>query len=148
MSKVILNISDTQSHHSGEEAVRMTVIGELMREQDNYILTYPDGEDGETRVRVTSGGTVEILKENAENSESFEMILEPSKAFSSYYETPYGKTDALIIPTMVDANMRDQAGSIELEYVIRVLGQQIIAQRSLTYAMDHNSYTGGNINEN
>ena len=133
MSKVILNISDTQSHHYDEEATRMTVIGELLREQDNYILKYPDGEDCETKIRVTPWGAVEVLKENAERSESHQMIFEESKVFSSYYDTPYGKTDALIFPTMVDAQMCENAGSIELEYVVRVLGQQIITQRSLTY---------------
>lgn len=143
MSKVILNISDTQSHHYDEEATRMTVIGELLREQDNYILKYPDGEDCETKIRVTPWGAVEVLKENSERSESYQMIFEESKVFSSFYDTPYGKTDALIFPTMVDAQMCENAGSIELEYVVRVLGQQIITQRSLTY----DSLTGEAVSE-
>jgi len=136
MSKVRLNIRGTQSYRNDEEFTQMTVIGELQRQEENYILTYPEGENYETTIRVTPYGAVEILKEDSENSEGYQMILEQSKTFSSYYETPFGRADALVFPTMVDAQMREQSGSIELEYVVRVLGQQIINQRSLTYSAE------------
>ena len=150
MSKVILNISGTQSYRQDEESTEMTVVGELLREEDNYILTYPDGADCETTICVTPHGAVEVSKESPGDDESYQMIFEQSKTFSSYYDTPFGKTDALIFPTLVDAQMCDNAGSIELEYVVRVLGQQIINQRSLTYARDNyqQTLTGENRNEN
>lgn len=136
MSKVRLDIRGTQSYHNDETATQMTVIAELMRKEDDYILTFPEGEDSETTISVTSGGRVQVLKENMDEDESYEMVLEESKVFSSYYRTPFGKADALIFPTMVDAQMCDKTGSIELEYIVRVLGQQIINQRSFTYAAE------------
>ena len=136
MSKVRLNIFGTQSHLDDDISTEMTVIGELERVEDQYILKFPEGPDSETIISVTPYGAVEIVREGAEAAESYQMVFERDKAFSTNYKTPLGQMDTLIFPTLVEADMKEDNGRIDLEYVVGVMGHQIINQRSFTYTVE------------
>ncbi|MBR4079502.1 MAG: DUF1934 domain-containing protein [Christensenellaceae bacterium] len=136
MSKVRLNILGTQSHLDDDVSTEMTVIGELERVEDRYILKIAEDMDSETIISVTPYGAVEIVREGAEASESYQMVFERDKAFSTNYQTPVGQMDTLIFPTLVEADMKEDAGRIDLEYVVGIMGHQIINQRSFTYTAE------------
>ena len=136
MSKVRLNILGTQSHLDDDVSTEMTVIGELERVDDRYILKFPEDTDSETVISVTPYGAVEIVREGAEAAESYQMVFERDTAFSTNYQTPMGQMDTLIFPTLVEADMKEDAGRIDLEYVVGIMGHQIINQRSFTYTAE------------
>jgi len=137
MSKVRLNIFGTQTHLDDDVSSEMTVIGELEQVEDQYVLKFPEGPDSETIISVTPYGAVEIVREGAEAAESYQMVFEKDKAFSTNYRTPLGQMDTLIFPTLVEADMRETKGRIDLEYVVGIMGHQIINQRSFTYTLEN-----------
>ena len=64
------------------------------------------------------------------------LVFEQAKPYVSAYATPFGILDVQIYPTLVNAKVCESAGQIALEYIVDMLGTQIVSRLDLRYGAD------------
>ena len=138
MGQVLLNIRGTQTQNGESEQVEFTTQGTLDKEQDRYILSYLDtqtlGEGSLVRTIISADAGSVVLQRQGELDT--QKVFEQSKTYTTAYETPFGKLDLFLFPTMVQTHLADEKGSIELEYVMSIAGTQIVNRLMVDYVAD------------
>lgn len=88
----IIKIVSMQSTENGNESGEMSVVGTVMHENDESIIEYiennPETGLENTKITVTDGSAVSIVREGAFSSE---MTVEKSRRHHTFYKTPYGE---------------------------------------------------------
>ncbi len=134
--EVLLNITGSRALFGEDDTVSMTAVGSLLSEADRYTLKYADerfgGPDAETEI-VVEDGAVSMLRGGEDSSELF---FRAGTTYSSFYDTPFGKLDMTVLPTVVRTEMGDKKGSIELEYIMSIAGSQIVNKLQLDYTVN------------
>lgn len=133
MNQVVLNIRGSQTLGDRQEKIEMTTQGTLERQENGVILTYEDAEsdafDCETAICV-DGDVVSMKKKGGFETH---FIFETSKTYSTIYTTPFGEMNITIFPTLVDSNIEDDKGRIDLEYVLSIGDAQMVNRLNLHY---------------
>lgn len=88
----IIKIVSMQSTENGNESGEMSVVGTVMHENGESIIEYiennPETGLENTKITVTDGSAVSIVREGAFSSE---MTVEKSRRHHTFYKTPYGE---------------------------------------------------------
>lgn len=145
-SEVLLNIKGTRELMGEDDTIMFTVAGLLTSGGDKYTLRYADerSEGAETEI-VVENGAVSMTRTG---EDSTEMFFRRNTPYSSFYNTPFGKLDMTVLPTMVQADMGTEKGKIELEYIMNIAGSQIVNKLQLSYKKDGSNAGKENFNEN
>lgn len=132
---VKLNIVGSQSKDGERDDVTLNVNGRLVSEDGIHTLTYTELDDEgsiDTEIRI-EGEVVTMIKSGATESN---MVFEKAKTYAAAYSTPFGNLDVSLFPTLVDTHVGEDAGRIELEYILSMGGEQYVNRVNLTYVAD------------
>lgn len=147
-SEVLLNIKGTRGSFGEDSTIFFTSDGILTEDAGKYTLKYSDehGVDGNTHTEITvENGAVSMKKSGVESSE---MYFRRNTPYASFYNTPFGKLDIMVFPTMVRTDMGLDNGRIELEYVMNIAGSQLVNKLQLSYKKPGETAGKDNLNEN
>lgn len=88
----IIKIVSMQSTENGTESGEMSVVGTISHENGESVLEYIENnvETGleNTRITITDGTTVSIVREGSFSSE---MTVEKNRRHHTFYKTPFGE---------------------------------------------------------
>ncbi len=139
---VTITIRSLQSRDGEKESMTQRVEGRLSREEENYILTYREGEDsglGRTRTTLRLEPGRATLTRSGELKAH--MVFQEGKPYTSLYETPYGKLSMTIHTRRLEGELKETGGSIYLVYQIQLGGADAGETRlRLTVNTKENSY--------
>ena len=97
------------------ERMQLSAAGTLTREQDMYVLRYQENlEDEERQVTLRMReGSVTI---ETEGSFSSLMLFETGRRFETFYQTPWGKLNMGVFPSLVETELALEKGRAHLIY--------------------------------
>lgn len=130
--EVLIDIKGTQVNEMGEEEViEFSTIGRYYVKEQNYYIVYE-----ETKMTEMDGTTTSIKTEknrvtlNRMGEVEHRQVFEASKLNESYYCTSVSKMLMGVIPSIVEVNLTDEGGSINLEYELEI-GREKISKNKL-----------------
>lgn len=128
MGDVLLHIAGSQSVDGNTSEMDFVTRGEIAKNGEQYIIKYCDGAD-DTVIDV-DGKTVTIRRPDTLLDR---LVLENRKQYCTQCITPFGNFGVSIYPTLVDTQLGEDKGRIELEYIMDVAGNQGVNRLNLSY---------------
>lgn len=119
---VLIEIVSTQDSHSNKGSVEMTTFGKLSREDDNYILSYAEGENSwltglRTTIKVEQDSRITMTRSGNYDSQ---MILEKGLRHICHYNTPYGDILFGFFAENIHSGLREDGGELSFKYTIDI----------------------------
>lgn len=128
MKEIIIKIEGTQNFGSSDsEKMELTTDGTIEKIENQTIITYEESEltgmEGTTtKIIINDNGIVELSRKGTTNSE---LVFEEGKKNISYYDTEAGAFSISVFASYVEANVEEEFGELEIEYVLEVDGRPI-----------------------
>lgn len=124
---VLINIVGKQTNECGEtDTQEFVTAGKFYRKDDAYYIIYNESEvtgmEGTTTSLKIQHGLVTL---NRMGKNEQKMIFQPGVQHKSQYGTPYGLMQIAVISSVVEVDLTDTGGSINLEYELEVENRKI-----------------------
>ena len=132
MKDITLKIRGMQYIFGENNDVDMTVAANIEKQDDKYIINYYDEDLYETIITVE--GNAVTLDRQCEDEAT--IIFEKAVPYMIAYKTPFGLLDINMYTTMVDADVHNSAGKIEIEYVMDLMGKQMVNKLYMSYSVN------------
>ncbi|MBQ9942398.1 MAG: DUF1934 domain-containing protein [Christensenellaceae bacterium] len=142
MNEILLNIRGCQMQGDETADLELTTQGVLTHEDGASILRYNDSDDADENVETIIAVKDDVVTMQKIGSVETQFVFERGKTFITAYRTPFGDLDVTLFPTLVDAKIGQQKGSIQLEYVMDIAGAQVVNRLNLSYCSDKNGSSG------
>ncbi len=117
MQKVLLTIKGTQFEDGVDEYIEFVTEGRLYKNVDGYRLEYDESEltgiEGVTTQLILEDGSVTLLRHGPIDTH---MVFSKNSVFESNLTTPFGAIKMSILALRVDSELKEQSGSLSLEY--------------------------------
>ncbi len=143
MGNITLKIKGTQFIFGNNDDVDLTVAASMQRDKEKYIFNYMDQELFETEITVEKNA-VTLSRVGEEDAQ---IVFEKAKPYTISFNTQFGTLGINMYTTMVEADVNDNSGKIEIEYLTDLMGEQMVSKLYMSYVAD-NTRQGGYINEN
>ncbi|PKM47953.1 MAG: DUF1934 domain-containing protein [Firmicutes bacterium HGW-Firmicutes-8] len=133
--EVIISVTGTQLNEYGEvDSQELITTGSYYLKNGAYFIIYSESE-----VTGMSGTTTFLKAEpdrvtlNRTGTSRQKQVFESGQRRRANYITPFGVMYVAVTPSIVEVNLTDAGGSINLEYVLEVENEKISANKlSLT----------------
>ena len=132
MKDITLNIKGTQYIFGDNNDVDMTVEANIEIENDKYIINYYD-EDLYKTIITVEGNAVTLDRQGEDEAQ---IIFEKATPYMISYSTPFGLLGINRYTTMVDADVNHKDGKIEIEYVMDMMGRQMVNKLYMSYSVN------------
>ena len=133
MEDITLTIRGKQFTFDDTGEIDMTVMASMNVENGKYIINYIDQDNCEMRVTVKDDA---VMMKRVGYNETH-MIFEKSKPYTISYNTSFGIMELSMFTTMVDTDVCDSAGKIEIEYLTDFMGEQVVNKLNISYVADN-----------
>lgn len=119
---VLIEIVSTQDSKENKGSVEMTTYGKLSREDDNYILTYAEGEESwlsgqRTVLKVEHDSRITMTRLGNYDSQ---MILEKGLRHLCHYNTPYGGILFGFFAQNITSGLCEDGGELTFKYTVDI----------------------------
>ena len=122
MKNAIIEVESKQS--IDEEGIKVVTPGNFYKEDGIFYAIYEEteisGMEGTITTIKIDGNKVLLNRKGNLNSE---MIFEQGQSSYVLYETPYGTLDMKITTDNIDGEIKENGGSLDLEYILEFPGQ-------------------------
>ena len=132
MKDITLNIKGTQYIFGDNNDVDMTVEANIEIENDKYIINYYD-EDLYKTIITVEGNAVTLDRQGEDEAQ---IVFEKAMPYMISYSTPVGLLGINMYTTMVDADVNHKDGKIEIEYVMDMMGRQMVNKLYMSYSVN------------
>lgn len=135
MNDTFFYIKSTRAYGEEVSEIEFATQGSVFCAEGKSILRYEEteliyNEKVETTIYV-EGDTI-VMERTGDMMANF--VFERSKIYSTIYKTPFGDLDMTLLPTVVDAQVEEEEGSLELEYVLNLAGEQTLNRLKICYS--------------
>lgn len=125
--EVIISVTGIQLNEYGEvDSQELITTGSYYLKNGAYFIIYSESE-----VTGMSGTTTFLKAEpdrvtlNRTGTSQQKQVFEPGRRHRANYITPFGVMYIAVTPSIVEVNLTDAGGSINLEYVLEVENEKI-----------------------
>lgn len=132
MKDITLNIRGSQHIFGDNSNVDMTVEANIEIENGRYIINYYD-EDLFENIITVEGNAVTLDRQGEDDAQ---IVFEKAVPYTISYKTPFGPFGINMYTTMVDADVNNKDGKIEIEYVMDMMGRQMVNKLYMSYSVN------------
>lgn len=134
MQKVLLTIKGMNISGGETDLVEFVTEGRLFVNANGYLLEYDEselmGEQGVTTQVLLEGASV-TLSRNGEIDTH--MVFKENQVFESNLSTPLGMVRMNIMAHHVDSKLKDNSGTLDLEYEVSTDNMSTINKLNLSF---------------
>ncbi len=134
MEDITLKIRGSQFIFGNVDDLDMTVTARMQVQKNKYIINYLDQDLYETEVTVKDN-TVTLSRMGESSDE--QIIFEKAKPYTISYNTRFGTVGLNMYTTMVEAEVCNDSGRIEIEYLTDLMGEQVVSKLYMSYIADN-----------
>ena len=122
-------------HGEKEQPVKLMCHGKLKPTVDGCMLRYQEVQQDDTGVTVSTDVILNIQQKDGPRvtmtrmgDYGTTMVFVKDRRFEGAYHTPFGDLELALFATQVNVNLRDDGGSVHLEYQLDVQGNYAAVQ--------------------
>ncbi|MGI6154271.1 MAG: DUF1934 domain-containing protein [Christensenellaceae bacterium] len=131
---IFLNVTGEYVEDGEKSEVSFFTEGWLEKDGKKVIIEYDEGSmSGLDNIvtRLTVEGDKLLLRRIG--GFETEFIFDQKKLFEAAYDTPYGYMQLSVLPLVVQSDISESDGIIDLEYVIKIQGQSSFNKLNINY---------------
>ncbi|HBM79705.1 MAG: DUF1934 domain-containing protein [Clostridiales bacterium] len=121
--KVIVNVKSKQVIDGEDEKIELITTGKFYKKESSYFVVYDEteisGMEGTTTTVKIDDDQVDLIRFG---TISAKLGFKKGKKDISLYKTPFGITELVINPSLVDINVGDEGGEVKLLYELEMCG--------------------------
>ena len=129
MSDITLNIKGSQFLFGNTDFIDMTVAADMDLKDKKCVIKYTEEPDINTVITIDEDQVT--LDRTGEDEARY--FFKKSVPFMISYNTPYGNFGMNMLTTMVETDVNQEKGKIEIEYVMSLTGTQCVRKLLMTY---------------
>lgn len=133
MQKILLTIKGNQLDSDPEEYVELVTEGRLYREKDGYLLEFDEsgltGREGITTKIQLENGSVTLSRDDDQTH----MIFAKNSVYESNFSTPLGNMRISIMALLIESELNEDNGSLNLEYELNTGDHSSIGKLNLSF---------------
>jgi len=139
MEEIMIKIEGSQNFNGEEEnKVELTTKGIIEQIENGVSITYEESEltgmqGTTTRIEVNKNGVITLNRSGTTNSC---LVFEEGKKNLSYYDTDVGAFSISVYANYLEADINEDGGSIEIDYVLEVNGN-FAGQNEISITFDY-----------
>jgi uncharacterized beta-barrel protein YwiB (DUF1934 family) len=134
MQKVLLTIKGMNITGDETDKVEFVTEGRLFVNANGYLLEYDEseltGEQGVTTQVLLEGASVTLSRNGEVDTH---MVFKENQVFESNVSTPFGMVHMNIMPHHIDSSIKDNSGTLDLEYEVSTDDMSTISKLFLSF---------------
>lgn len=130
MGNIMLNIRGNQIFFGDFEDIDLTTAASLHVSDSKYIIKFCNEERTRTVITVEDDA---VTLSHPGNDEA-QILFMKDTPYTISYETEIGLMGINMYTTMVETDINDNRGKIEIEYLTELMGEQLVGKLCMSYA--------------